>query len=98
MSLPDKSNAIKQILCLLRRHRTPIHEAKSVFALTTLVSKYPNTLDSWDIITYDLSRPLPYSRIARHNLIVVHSWRTLRYLCTPEGVFWGGGFLGYVCG
>lgn len=33
MSLPNKSNAVKQLLRLLRGHRTSIHKAESVFAL-----------------------------------------------------------------
>lgn len=85
VSFPYKSNTVKQLLRLLRRHRTTIHKAESVFAL--YLSSEKNIQTPRPGTAYNLSRPLPHPCITRHNLIIMHSWRTLRDLRAPERVF-----------
>ena len=85
VSFPYKSNTVKQLLRLLRRHRTTIHKAESVFAL--YLSSEKNIQTPRPGTPYNLSRPLPHPRITRHNLIIMHSRRTLRNLRAPKRVF-----------
>ena len=91
VSFSNKSNAVKQLLRLLRGHGTPVYEAESVFALYLELECNVQILGT--VIPYDLSRPLPHARIARHNLIIVHRRRALRYLRAPERVFGRRGLL-----
>lgn len=73
MCCSDEGDALKKLLSLLGRYRTPVHVTEAIFPLWKSVSQ--RLKKCW--VPYNLCRPFSHTFIICHNLIVMNRRRSI---------------------